>query len=715
MRENDILADKNGEHIRILLCSEEQSYAVSCQHFRMPFILSAHELEGMKSVSAEEYTIFTVDEDISTAQRCERDNRFALIKPLLNNACIYDKPHRNKVVKQIVGEHSVSRRTVLQYLWKYWVYQSKNILLPTGRTSAKARELTTDEKTIRWALNKYYYTPQKQSLQTAYKMMLRAKFCDAQGQLKSNYPTFWQFRYYFRQHRDPISETISRQGLKAYQRNHRPFTGSVCDYAHTIGVYMTDATVADIYIVSRLSRKPIGRPVIYTMVDAYSRLITGVYVGLEGGQYALRLLLQNTFTDKVNYCRQHRIDIAPQDWPSHHLPTKIMTDRGSEFIGGPLENLCENYHIEIENLPAYRPDLKGVVEKLFDLIQSAYKPLLKGNGIIESNTQERGAPDYRRQGTLDLEQFTAVVLRCILFYNAKSVQSGFTRTPAMIETNTPPLAASIWNFCTEQEDCPVREATDKRLLYTLLPRMEGRITQRGVEVFGLRYTNSSLKKRFVTAGLRGRESVQIAYMPECMDTIWLYEGGTYTALSLVQKTYLGKTLAEVADAQQREKVECNDWKKQEFEELGYGDRLAAGLNGENAGRMQGTWFFEDWAVNGWSVSPGHRQAMLADAADGIVVGCYYDPVTQYYYAIQMFFSSELANQYKNSPASQSADPADAVAVQTVEPVTEQPVVTAAPAETSEQPTDKTEDEPSTVSTDEKPATSETAETEKESE
>lgn len=277
MRENDILADKNGEHIRILLCSEEQSYAVSCQHFRMPFLLSTHELETMQPVSDEEYTIFMVDDDTSAAQRCERDRRFALIKPLLDNACIYDKPHRNEIVNQIVGEHDVSRRTILQYLWKYWVYQSKNILLPTGRMSVKSRELTADEKTIRWALNKYYYTPQKQSLQTAYKMMLRAKFCDAQGQLKSNYPTFWQFRYYFRQHRDPISETISRQGLKAYQRNHRPFTGSVCDYAHTIGVYMTDATVADIYIVSRLSRKPIGRPVIYTMVDAYSRLITGVY------------------------------------------------------------------------------------------------------------------------------------------------------------------------------------------------------------------------------------------------------------------------------------------------------------------------------------------------------------------------------------------------------------------------------------------------------
>lgn len=111
----------------------------------------------------------------------------------------------------------------------------------------------------------------------------------------------------------------------------------------------------------------------------------------------------------------------------------------------------------------------------------------------------------------------------------------------------------------------MREATDKRLLYTLLPRMEGRITQRGVEVFGLRYTNYNLKKRFVSAGLRGRESVQIAYMPECMDTIWLYEHGTYTALNLIQKTYLGKTLAEVADAQQREKVERTDWKKQELQ------------------------------------------------------------------------------------------------------------------------------------------------------
>lgn len=565
MRNLDILAAESGEHVRVLLCREEQSYVVSCQHFRMPYPVASDLLAELQPVPAETYSVFVLDEDITNRQREGRNRKLDLIAPLLEDACIYDKSHRNEVVRQIAAEHGIARRTVLQYLWRYWVYQSKNALLPAERPAPEQHELTADEKAIRWALNKYYYTPQRQSLQTAYKMMLRAKYCDAKGRLQPEYPSFWRFRYFFRQHRDPISESISREGIKAYQRNHRPFTGAVSDYAGTIGTYMTDATVADIYIVSRLSRRPIGRPVIYTMVDAYSRLITGVYVGIEGGQYALRLLLQNTFADKVSFCRQHNIEIDPQDWPSHHLPTKIMTDRGSEFLGGPLENLCEGYGIEIENLPAYRPDLKGVVEKLFDLIQSAYKPLLKGKGVVESDIQERGAPDYRRQGTLDLEQFTAVVLRCVLYYNSQYIQSGFSRTPGMASAGITPTAAAIWSFCSAQDDCPVSVASDPKLLYALLPRADGKITQRGLELFNLRFSNCTFKKRFVAAGLNGRELVKVAYSPDCLDTVYLYEDGDYMPFTLSQKMYLGKSLAEIADMQQNEKSESANWKRQELQ------------------------------------------------------------------------------------------------------------------------------------------------------
>lgn len=168
MRNLDILAAESGEHIRVLLCREEQSYVVSCQHFRMPYPVASDLLAELQPVPAETYSVFVLDEDITNRQREGRNRKLDLIAPLLEDACIYDKSHRNEVVRQIAAEHGIARRTVLQYLWRYWVYQSKNALLPAERPAPEQHELTADEKAIRWALNKYYYTPQRQSLQTAY-------------------------------------------------------------------------------------------------------------------------------------------------------------------------------------------------------------------------------------------------------------------------------------------------------------------------------------------------------------------------------------------------------------------------------------------------------------------------------------------------------------------------------------------------------------------
>ena len=565
MKNLDILQASDGSQLRIILYAEPQSYVVDCQRFRMPSLVRNADLAAMQTVSADQYAAFVLDDDLSPRQRAQRDKRFSLLDGLLCSQAITDKAYRSRTAQEQATLAGVTRRTVLLYLWRYWVSQNKNALLTSSCTEHNSDHtctLSVDEKNIRWALNKFYYTPQKQTLTTAYKMMLQARYCDAYGKLLPQYPSFWQFRYYFRCHRDPINETISRQGIKAYQRNHRAFTGSVRAYAETIGTYMTDATVADIYIVSRITRKPIGRPIIYTMVDAYSNLITGVYVGLEGEQYALRLLMQNTCADKVSVCHKYGIEIDPQDWPSHHLPSKIITDRGTEFLGGPLENLCECYHIEVENLPSYRPDLKGPVEKLFDLIQSAYKPLLKGKGIIEPDYQERGAPDYRKQGVLDIDQFTRIVLKCVIYYNSRYIMGNFPLTTAMMQVGVPPIAARIWTSCPSSSLTTVDSA---KLGLTLLPRADGRITQHGLEVFALNFSNALFKKRFVKAGLSGREKVVIAYNPACLDSIWLFENGEYTEFRLMQDQYRGKTLAEVQDAQQTQKKAAVDWKKQDLQ------------------------------------------------------------------------------------------------------------------------------------------------------
>lgn len=563
MKQGDVFK-KAGLVLRILIYAEPASYVVDCTHPKMPMLLENEFLATMEPVE-DSCRVFYTDEELTDRQREIRDRRFAIIKPVIEPWFVMNKAERNQAIRDIANEKGVSQRTVKNYLWRYWVGQSKNALLPEERLPVE-KELTGDQKNMRWALNKFYYTTKRHTLKTAYQLLLKEKYCDAMGTLREPYPTYWQFRYFFQCHRDPVNEAISRQGLKAYQRNHRAFTGDVRQFATCPGTYMTDATMADIYIVSKLTRKVIGRPIIYTMVDAHTNMITGLYVGLEGGKNALRLLMMNTVSPKAAFCTQYGVEINEQDWDTAYLPKTIMTDRGTEFVGELMENICEEYGVDIINLPAYRPDLKGPVEKLFDLIQESYKPFLKGKGVIEDDFQERGAHDYRKDSTLDLEQFTAIVIKCVLYFNNSHVMASFPRSENQILGDVPPIAAKLWAFSTTQLDHELETITDlERFRMALLPRANGSITQRGLEVFSIRYNNEGFKKRFVQAGAKGREKVVVAYNPDDLSQVWLYEAWEYVSFVVIQQQYRGKSLAELTALRREEKGMHNVLKKVELQ------------------------------------------------------------------------------------------------------------------------------------------------------
>ena len=84
-----------------------------------------------------------------------------------------DKKKRSYLIEEAVRTHEVSVNTVKNYLISYLTYQNIMVLAPKERM--KEKELTQDEKNMRWALNKYYYTKAKQSISTAYTLMLKEK------------------------------------------------------------------------------------------------------------------------------------------------------------------------------------------------------------------------------------------------------------------------------------------------------------------------------------------------------------------------------------------------------------------------------------------------------------------------------------------------------------------------------------------------------------
>lgn len=501
--------------------------------------------------SSEEYEEVTAplvtiqnDDELYDWQRKKRDQRYEIIEFIVREEDWWRKDNRKELLQEASSRFLISKKTLTRMLWQYLTY-GKNGLCPEKKTQ-KDKDLTADQKNMRWALNKYYYTTDKNFLTYAYTQMLLMKYTDSSGTLKEKYPSMRQFRYYYSSTKNSVNEIASRYGKSYFERNNRPLLGSSRRMAGSIGIFMTDSTLADIYLVNRLTRNSIGRPNIYAMIDTFSGLIVAIHVGFETGIDAIRLLLINMCEDKVEVCKRFGITIEPWQWPSTHIPFKIITDRGYEFMSDIVHSFCSELDIEVEHLKAYRPDNKGMIESFFGTVQNAFKGALSQNGVIRPDYLERGAPDYRAAATLDLYQFTNVILQTVVYFNSKHVVNGFSRTPSMISDNLQPIPCHIWEWCMTHMDA-LREADIDVMFLALLPRANGKITRQGLIVNKIQYSNPDFFHRFVDAGVYGKEDVRVAYMPENVDVVWLIENGNYIRFTIVNNEFEGLSVAEITD------------------------------------------------------------------------------------------------------------------------------------------------------------------------
>ena len=504
----------------------------------MPKWVKAENIRSFLPCTEQELFSIT-NKNIKSMESFDADSRkfihayFSLIAGIL--PFIADNAKRNQMIENISEEMHVSKQTIRHYLCLYLVYQDISVLAPKQK---KEKELSKDEKNMRWALNKFFYTRNKNSLQTAYTLMLKQKYCDVNGELLQKYPTFNQFRYFYRQTKSMQTYYISRDGLKNYQRNNRPLTGDgVQQFAPNVGVGMLDATICDIYLVDDAGNL-VGRPVLTTCIDAYSSLCCGYSLTWEGGMYSLRNLMINVVTDKVEWCKKHGIIIDKSEWNNSQLPGVLVTDMGSEYKSENFEQLAE-LGVTITNLPPYRPELKGSVEKFFDLVQGCYKKHLKGKGVINPDFRERGSHDYRKDACLTIRDFERVILHCIIFYNSQRIIENFPYTDQMIAENVLPYANSIFEWGKNQPGANMISVKKNEIIYSLLPRTIGKFTRYGLKVNKMRYHCDGYTEEYLSGG-----EINVAYNPDDVTTVWALIGGQYVAFDLVERRYNGKNVEE---------------------------------------------------------------------------------------------------------------------------------------------------------------------------
>lgn len=539
MQKNSLLKH-NDTIYRVLDLKKDCILMIDCCKKTMPVWCDVSAVNTFTTCNEDELTELTQTElcdidmlDINSQKIIHE--RFTIIAGIL--PFISDIKMRSYLINQFADNHNISKQTVRNYLCSYLAYQNISVLAP--KKANKERLLSKDEKNIRWALNKFFYTKNKNSLNTAYVMMLKEKYSDSLGNLFDNYPTFNQFRYFYRKHRNMQTYFISRNGLKDYQRNNRPLIGDgVHAFAPAIGVGMLDSTICDIYLVDS-SNNLVGRPLLTACIDAFSGLCCGYSLSWEGGVYSLRRLMTNIITNKVEWCKKYGITIQQKDWDCNQIPATLVTDKGSEYKSSNFEQIAE-LGITLVNLPAYRPELKGCVEKFFDLLQSTFKPYLKGKGVIESDYQQRGCRDYRKDACLTLEAFETIVLRCIIYYNRRRVIDNFPYSDEMLSNKIPPHSSDIWNWSKLQPGANLITVSHEQLQLTLLPRATGVFTRYGLKANKMRY----YRKEYTESYLKGG-NVTVAYNPDNVTHIWLIENGAFIKFDLIESRFKNKTLSDV--------------------------------------------------------------------------------------------------------------------------------------------------------------------------
>lgn len=493
-----------------------------------------------------------------------RDNAWKIIRSIVSDEPgIFIKDTRGRLVSAVMAQYGVTHITVYRYLRRYWQRgQTPNALLPDYANSGgrgKERKVSavklgrprlygeqeginvTPEirNVMRVAVSRYYAGSEKFTLKGAYDEMIRIFFVERRRSIdwdgvihapkeafvNAGFPTYTQFEYWFKKDQDALKVKRSRVGSRAYDKGMRALMSTSAVETWGPGArYQIDATVADVYLVSCFDRsRIIGRPVLYIVIDVFSRMVVGLYVGLEGPSWVGAMMaLANTVSDKVDFCKGFGRDIGPDDWPCRHLPSTLLGDRG-EIESRYIDELANCFNVNIETAAPYRADWKGVVEQRFRLLPKKFRPYVAG--YVAPDSRERGGRDYRLDATLDLKQFTRIIIDCVLHHNNFHEIKDYDRSRGLVADNVPSVPVEMWNWGVANCSGKLRAFPERQVRFRLLPRDEASVTEFGIRFKGCFYSSGAVLARgwFDKARQRRRWKVAISYDPRSMDEILLHD------------------------------------------------------------------------------------------------------------------------------------------------------------------------------------------------
>jgi transposase InsO family protein len=516
-----------------------------------------------------------------------RDNAYETIKHVVEHPFFYDTQVRIELSNNVKKLHGTTDKVINKRLKRYWTYgQSKNALYPkyansgaagqprifSDKRSGRPRNNCTGKLAIstedvrrlyRRAIEVYYFG-KKTSFSFAFRQFKLLYLTQYRDTVEDEIPTEPQMRHFYNSQYKAIEKAKNRVSKIAYRKDVRALVGTATEQAIGPGSrYEIDATTADIYLVSDDDpNRVIGRPSLYVLIDVFTRMAAGFYIGFEMPSYQTVL---NALVNAAMSKESSLVEIGETDidlWPVCGLPEVLLADKGSEFFGKQSQKLLDVFTVHVENAPAYRGDAKGIVERFFGTWQNGFKNIVDGV-VTSSRLKKAGDRDYRIDANVPMSDFRRLMIAGILAHNHTKISRSYDRAKDIPDT-LPLTPINLWNWGIQNRSGALKTIAKEQLIAGLLPQAKATTSPLGLHFSGVYYDfesttgeGDSLRQGYSEM----EKEYAVAYDPLCLNTIYVFLNaqGTVAKASIKARSrqYVDMTLDEVK-ARQKTQNEIKD-------------------------------------------------------------------------------------------------------------------------------------------------------------
>ena len=332
-----------------------------------------------------------------------------------------------------------------------------------------------------------------------------------------------RFRRYCRIRMGTLSLDQYKKDARKRRNDDRIRYGTSDTNCHYPGaVVEIDACELDMIVVGLDRRQDLGRPVVYFVLDAYSRKILAYYIGFENNSFLGATSLFNALFFEYGI-----------------LPDRIRVDHGAEWVSNEVRRLCGELGISIEIVSPATGSDKGLVENSFHVYQKRIRSSGKEYGAIY---KEYGSKHYDKASMMidelkqDLDAFVEA------FNHMQLKNYGLSMDMAL--KNVRAVPEELWEYGLSYMSSPrcVTDAMRDRVAFALCvpktKRTEMTLSKKGFMLSGLIYISSDKRVTdLISRNKNGLEvpSYEVRIDPRTVSYIWLRIGAEYMKVPLSEK------------------------------------------------------------------------------------------------------------------------------------------------------------------------------------